>query len=300
MPPSVGNFRRRRSTSASSIRDLIGHARHLLEQPDTFLQHVETSLKEYGISHAFDTPLQGGRIVRSRSCVVPDSSGNRYIGRIWLFEDVTEEHARLHEAQARANRDALTALYNRRRFDEDLERLFAQAQRNSRRLSLLYFDLDDFKRVNEEHGHAAGDRILKGIAQLLSLQSRRNEELYRLDGDEFAILVADAERHQIEALARRVITTVEKLQFSFDGLEVHVCCSMGIATCSPKTVQDSAADLMEQADIALYQAKYLRQKPLARLRSRPAAGFGQEFTVMSHIFRHTYGATTSWQEQYSA
>lgn len=235
---------------------LIGHARHLLEQPDAFLQHVETSLKEYGISHSFDTPLKGGRIVRSRSCVVPDSSGNRYIGRIWLFEDVTEEHARLHEAQAQANRDALTALYNRRRFDEDLERLFAQAQRNSRRLSLLYFDLDDFKRINEEHGHAAGDRVLKGVAQLLSLQSRRNEELYRLDGDEFAILVADAEQHQVEALARRVITTVEKLQFSFDGLEVHVCCSMGIATCSPKSVQDSAADLMEQADIALYQAKY--------------------------------------------
>jgi len=236
---------------------LMAHARHLLEQPDTFLQHLETSLKEYGISHSFDTPLRSGRILRSRSCVVPDASGNRYIGRIWLFEDVTAEHARLHEAQALADRDPLTTLYNRRRFDEDVERMFAQAQRNSRRLSLLYFDLDDFKRVNDVHGHAAGDKVLKGIAQLLTLQSRRNEELYRLSGDEFAILVADAEQHQVEALAGRVVATVEKLQFSFDGMEVHVSCSMGIAACSPKSIQDSAADLMEQADIAMYEAKHL-------------------------------------------
>lgn len=237
--------------------ELVAHARNLMEQPDTFLQHVETSLKEYGISHSFDTPLRNGRIIRSRSCAVPDATRNRYIGRIWLFEDVAEELARLQEARALADRDPLTGLYNRRRFEEDAECLFAQAQRNNRRLSLLYFDLDDFKRINDINGHAAGDKILKGVAQILSLQSRRNEELYRLDSDEFAILVPDAERHQIEALAQRVLATVEKLQFSFDGREVHVCCSMGIAACSPKSIQDSSADLMQQADRAMYQAKRL-------------------------------------------
>jgi diguanylate cyclase (GGDEF)-like protein len=237
--------------------ELIDYTRNSMEKPDDFLQHMEASLKEYGISHSFDTPLRNGRIIRSRSCVVPDASGNRYIGRIWLFEDATAEHARLHEAQALADRDPLTGLYNRRRFDEDAERIFAQAQRNNRRLSLLYFDLDDFKRVNDTHGHAAGDKVLKGIAQLLSLQSRRNEELYRLSGDEFAILVADAEQRQVEALARRVVATVEKLQFSFDGMEVHVSCSLGIAACSPRSIQDSAADLMQQADIAMYEAKQM-------------------------------------------
>ena len=235
---------------------LIAHARNLMEQPDTFQQHVETSLKEYGIGHTFDTPLRNGRIIRSRSCVVPDATGNKFVGRIWLFEDVAEQHARLREVQALADRDALTGLYNRRRFEEDAECAFAQAQRNNRRLSLLYFDLDDFKRINDLYGHAAGDTILKGIAQILSLQSRRNEELYRLDSDEFAILVPDAEQYQIEALARRVLAAVAQMQFSFDGQEVHVCCSMGIAACSPKSVQDSSADLMQQADHALYQAKH--------------------------------------------
>jgi diguanylate cyclase (GGDEF)-like protein len=235
---------------------LIEHARHLMEQPQEFLQHVEEVLREYGPSAPFDTRLFNNIIVRSRSNVVPDAAEERYIGRMWMFEDVSEEYMRLHDVQVRAENDVLTGLYNRRRFEDDAERLFAQAQRNNRRLSLLYFDLDDFKRINDIYGHAAGDAILKGVAQLLSLQSRRNEELYRLGGDEFAILVADAEQHQVEALARRVVATVEKLQFSFDGHEVHVSCSMGIATCSPKDIQDSATDLMQQADVSMYQAKH--------------------------------------------
>jgi diguanylate cyclase (GGDEF)-like protein len=237
--------------------ELISHARNLLEQPYAFMQELEASLKEYGISHSFDTPLQNGRIVRSRSCVVPDASGNRYIGRIWLFEDVTEEHARLHEAQALANRDALTGLFNRRRFDEDMDRLFAQAQRNGGCLSLLYFDLDDFKQVTDEHGHVAGDKILKGIAQTLTLQARRNENLYRVSGDEFALLIAEAELHQVEALAQRVIATIEKLSFTFAEHEVHVRCSMGIAACSPESRPGTAIDLLRQADAALFQAKHL-------------------------------------------
>ncbi len=235
---------------------LIEQARHIIEQPDEFIQRVENELKEYDTSEPFDTKLLNHTVIRSRSRVVPDSTDERFIGRVWMFEDVSEEYMRMHDVLVRAENDVLTGLYNRRRFEEDAERLFAQAQRNNRRLSLLYFDLDGFKRINDVYGHAAGDAIIKGIAQLLSLQSRRNEELYRLDSDEFAILVADAEQHQIEALAQRVITTVEKLLFSFGGEEVHVSCSMGIATCSPKNIQDSAADLMQQADIAMYQAKH--------------------------------------------
>jgi diguanylate cyclase (GGDEF)-like protein len=172
-----------------------------------------------------------------------------------MFEDVTEEYARLREAEARAERDALTGLYNRRRFEEDSERMFIQAQRDKSRLTLLYFDLDDFKDINDTYGHPCGDKVLKAIAQALTLQSRRNEILYRLGGDEFAILIADAELHQVEALAQRVISTVEQLQFRFDGHEVHVHSSMGIAACSPEARPDSAVKLMQLADIAMYQAK---------------------------------------------
>ncbi len=86
--------------------ELIGHARGLMEQPDTFMRHIAAALEEYGISAPFDTPLRNGRIIRSRSCVVPDAAGEHYIGRMWMFEDVSEEYRRLRQAQTRAKREA--------------------------------------------------------------------------------------------------------------------------------------------------------------------------------------------------
>lgn len=236
--------------------DLIDRARELLDQPDAFIQQVDAALREYGISPPFDTKLRDERFVRSRSCVVPDAAVRRFIGRIWMFEDVTMEHARLHEAQSRAERDVLTGLYNRRRFEDDLERMFAQARRDDRRLTLLYLDLDDFKNVNDQHGHHCGDRVLKTVAQALTLQARRNEVLYRLGGDEFGILVADAESHQVEALAKRVIATVERLRHDVDGKVIFIRCSMGIAACTPAAPPSSPMELMQQADAAMYHAKH--------------------------------------------
>jgi diguanylate cyclase (GGDEF)-like protein len=236
--------------------DLIAHARDLLDQPDHFVQQVDAALNEYGISPPFDTRLRTGHFIRSRSCVVPDAAGKRYIGRVWMFEDVSGEHARLDAAHSRAERDALTGLYNRRRFEEDMERMFAQAQRDNARLTLLYFDLDDFKQVNDNHGHHAGDKVLKAVAHALMLQARRNEIVYRMGGDEFAILVADAEINQIEALAKRVVATVAKLNPEEAGQAIPVHCSMGIAVRSSATPMDSPSELMQQADIAMYQAKH--------------------------------------------
>ncbi len=237
--------------------DLIGDAISQLEQADAFMQNVATAVRVYGISAPFDTPQRSGKIVRSRSCVVPDATGHRYIGRVWMFEDVSLEHARLGEAQARAESDDLTGLHNHRRFEQDMERLFAQVQRSGRHLTLLFFNLDNFKSVNDEHGHAAGDMILKSIGQTLSLNSRRNENLYRLGSDEFAILIVDAEQHHIETLAQRVISTIEQLQFSFSEHRVQIRCSMGIANYTPKTGAGSAAELLQHADAALHLAKRL-------------------------------------------
>lgn len=258
------NLECRRLWGLPETEDYIGRldselttlVRDLLDQPDLFGQQVEAALKEYGISPPFDTRLRTGHIIRSRSCVVPDAAGERYIGRVWMFEDVSSEHSRLFEAQARAERDALTGLYNRRRFEEDLEHRFAQAQRDDRRLTLLYFDLDDFKAVNDSHGHHCGDKVLKAVAQALLLQARRNEVLYRMGGDEFAIMVADAELHQVEALAKRVVATVDRLRLDMEGSAVHVSCSMGIAVRSPAARLETSTELVQQADIAMYRAKH--------------------------------------------
>jgi HAMP domain-containing protein len=68
---------------------LVAHARDAMDQPDAFVQHLDAAIREYGISPSFYTPLRNGRIIRSRSCVVPDAAGRRYIGRVWIFEEAT-------------------------------------------------------------------------------------------------------------------------------------------------------------------------------------------------------------------
>jgi diguanylate cyclase (GGDEF)-like protein len=226
-------------------------------QPDALQQQLDAALKEYGVTPAFDTPLRSGKFIRSRSFVVPDAAGDRYIGRIWMYEDVTVEHARLREAQERAERDALTGLHNRRRFEEDLERSFAQAQRSGSRLSLLYFDLDDFKNINDTHGHATGDKIVKGVAQALMLQARRNESLYHVGGDQFAIMSADSEQRQIETMAQRVIATVGQVRLNVADFQIHISCSVGIAMCAQGERPNNAEELLRQAELAMYQAKHI-------------------------------------------
>ena len=187
----------------------------------------------------------------SNIVIAPESNG--YLGRFWLFEDVTEERKTLHLAELRAEHDALTLLYNRQRYDQDLPRFIAQAERDGSRLALLLFDLDNFKPINDLHGHAAGDTVLKKVAETLTLQLRRNEVLYRIGGDEFALLLVNASNDEIALLAERIVQTVHALTFDFNGTIATVGCSLGVARFPHDAI--TLQVLLQLADRAMYEAK---------------------------------------------
>lgn len=233
--------------------ELLSRLHSQVVQAEVALVAVNKSIEMHVASQPFDIELKNGGIIRARSCPVPDESAKRHIGRVWLCEDVTNEHQHLRYFQFLSERDALTGLCNRHRFEDDLARLLAQAQRNGTRLTLLFFDLDDFKPVNDTYGHAAGDIVLKEVGKILTEQVRRNEIVCRLGGDEFAMLVPDAGQPDIETLAQRIIETISQSPFKFDGHEVRLCCSAGIAFYPEHA--DAAATLMQHADRAMYQAK---------------------------------------------
>ena len=159
----------------------------------------------------------------------------------------------MQQAEQRGEQDSLTSLYNRQRYDQDLQRVIAQAERDGSRLALLIFDLDDFKPINDLYGHAAGDTVLKQVAQTLSTQLRRNEVLYRIGGDEFALLLVNASDEEVTILAERIVKSVHSLSFKFNGTTAKVGCSLGIARYphDAKTLQT----LMQLADHAMYEAK---------------------------------------------
>jgi len=225
----------------------------VVAEADAFFKIIAEILETRTLTEPKYIALKDERILRviSNTVVAPES--DRYLGRFWLFEDATEEKRQLQLAEQRGEQDSLTLLYNRNRYDRDLQRVIAQAERDGSRIALLIFDLDDFKPINDQYGHASGDVVLKQVAQTLSAQLRRNEVMYRIGGDEFALLLINASDEEVTILAERIVQSIHSLHFNFNDAIARVSCSLGIARYprDAKTLQI----LMQHADQAMYVAK---------------------------------------------
>ena len=160
----------------------------------------------------------------------------------------------LADANARALRDPLTALGNRRFFDQRLGEAMQEAE-TSRRLSLVLCDLDRFKTVNDKFGHPVGDMVLKLFSEILSASARRGETVARLGGEEFAIIASDADASDAAEIADQIRSQLESKKWVVESTGSPlgvVTASFGIAQLAPS---ESAADLLKRADKALYRAK---------------------------------------------
>ncbi|HMZ74962.1 MAG TPA: diguanylate cyclase [Rhodocyclaceae bacterium] len=241
--------------SIVGVRDVVlqQHAVTLLTDPPGYLRHVAGVLGSREASAPFELHFSDGRTVNEFSRVVFGDDGARAIGRIWVYEDVTERRRVALQLLNLAERDPLTNLYNRRRFHEELERMLGDARRRGDDVGLLVLDLDGFKPVNDAFGHQAGDQVLTGLAQAVAAVVRRNEMFFRLGGDEFAILVPSADVQGLAGLARRVGACIAALRFDFGGSAVGVTASIGIAW-SGLSGTDAEA-LVGAADRAMYRAK---------------------------------------------
>jgi diguanylate cyclase (GGDEF)-like protein/PAS domain S-box-containing protein len=197
--------------------------------------------------------LRDGRIIREQSALVPSATAKRFLGRVWIYEDVTAERHAAEALVQMAERDPLTNLYNRRRFHEELERMIADASRRQTQLGLLLFDLDGFKPVNDQHGHQAGDQVLVKLAREVGAIVRRNEIFFRLGGDEFGVLAPDTDEQAITGLARRIGERVSGMSFEFGGQRAVVTVSTGIGIFPVHATTGEA--LLGAADAAMYVAK---------------------------------------------
>ncbi len=226
----------------------------LLEDSEAYFAHIaEVVGSRQPLSEVFEFRFGDGRIATDRSALVEGTSNGHGIGRVWIYEDVTESRRISEKLVELAERDPLTDLYNRRRFHEELERMLAEAMRRGSEVGLVALDLDGFKPINDEFGHQAGDEVLVGLAESMRRIVRRNEMFFRLGGDEFAVLVPDAEPEGLNELASRLVEGVAGLRFEFDGREVGVTASLGIAR-YPSNGADAEA-LVEAADEAMYRSK---------------------------------------------
>jgi diguanylate cyclase (GGDEF)-like protein len=173
-----------------------------------------------------------------------------------LRGEVARLKARLTEAEDLADRDGLTPLLNRRAFVRELHRVRTFAQRYGSPASLVYFDLDGFKAVNDRFGHAAGDAALRAVAERLTANVRESDVVGRMGGDEFAIVLVQTDQKTAEAKARALADAIEREPLKFGDWTAPIHLSYGVREITPDADPET---LIAQADTAMFAAKRLRK-----------------------------------------
>ena len=164
-----------------------------------------------------------------------------------------------------AETDLVTGVYSHRHLQDRVRQETARAARSHASLSVLMVDLDDFKLVNDQHGHQAGDRVLRAIAGALRAAVRTSDVVARYGGDEFVVLMPDTDADEAARVAQRAATAVAELGHPMaDGSEVHISCSVGLAL-HPRDGRSGKA-LLRAADAAMYSHKRSRSGAARRAR----------------------------------
>lgn len=169
------------------------------------------------------------------------------------FQLQFELHQGYAYAREQARTDDLTGLANRRAFVEQGRMALDQARRYERPLSLIMFDIDHFKKINDSHGHAAGDEALRRVATVVRAAARASDGTGRMGGEEFAVLLPETSIVEAEVLAERLRRDMADLRVEFGGVTLRITGSFGVAEHTAQTADFES--LLRAADAALYVAK---------------------------------------------
>jgi diguanylate cyclase (GGDEF)-like protein/PAS domain S-box-containing protein len=175
------------------------------------------------------------------------------VGAVLVFHDVTQAKKMAMQWSHQASHDALTGLINRREFEQRLERALQTGKEQAAEHTLLYFDLDQFKIVNDTCGHIAGDELLKQLTSVLEAQIRRNDTLARVGGDEFGLLLENCSTAPALRVADLIKQTVREFHFVWEGKVFSIGASIGLVTFG--NGEETLGDVLRMADEACYLAK---------------------------------------------
>jgi len=222
-------------------------------------RHSKIYISESGIVYVEDLGSTNGTFVNGRKIDAPHgledgdriNIGNAAILKFQLQDSIDERFSsNLYES---ATRDPLTDIYNKKYFLENLDREFRQYKRHEIPLSLIMFDLDHFKNINDTYGHPSGDEILKAVSKVVGTAIRKETVFARYGGEEFAIILTSTTMDQATILAERLRELVENCIVEHNNNKLSVTISLGVAFLTKDL--STSAQLIEYADQALYDAK---------------------------------------------
>ncbi|MGB3808521.1 MAG: diguanylate cyclase [Parvibaculum sp.] len=169
-----------------------------------------------------------------------------------LRRDVEKMRQRLREAEKLADHDPLLPVLNRRAFMQELSRVIAYGRRYKEPSGLAYFDIDNFKQVNDTYGHAAGDAALKHLADVVSANIRETDVIGRLGGDEFGVILARTDEASAHSKAKSLALLISMHPLMMDGVEIPLSISVGAIGIDGEVEPQEA---LARADQAMYLAK---------------------------------------------
>ncbi|HEX5764108.1 MAG TPA: EAL domain-containing protein, partial [Woeseiaceae bacterium] len=255
------------------------HTRATVENP------VLRCLKEGRVialaDHSVLINQQGVEIaIQDSAAPIRDRIGN-IIGAVMVFHDVSKETRLFRQLSYQASHDALTGLINRREFENRLVAALDKAYGQGASHALLYFDLDQFKVVNDTFGHTAGDELLRQISELVQSNIRSTDVLARLGGDEFGILLERCTEERAIEVSEAIRSAVEAFRFTWQEAYTSVRCSIGIVMVNKDT--QSVASIMSSADVACYSAKDMGRNQVHLYQDRDASVRHEEMKWVSRI-----------------
>ncbi|VAW96045.1 diguanylate cyclase/phosphodiesterase (GGDEF & EAL domains) with PAS/PAC sensor(s) [hydrothermal vent metagenome] len=173
---------------------------------------------------------------------------------ILIVQDISEQKALVSSLQHIAEHDALTGLYNRQYYSDNLDLIIERAHEDqSFNIVCMYLDLDNFKYINDTLGHMAGDRLLKEVTGLLHNRMRKSDLLARIGGDEFSLVFLDIELDKAANLANEYRQCIKNYKFIENGKAFNVGCSIGLAAMAAS--MKNKDELLSRADVACHEAK---------------------------------------------
>ncbi len=224
--------------------------RRSVTDPEAYERRLD-AIQGAALLHGTDTfALHGGRVLER--VTLPQCARGQAIGRVYSFRDITERLAATQRIEELSYTDALTGLPNRHLLGDRVEFALAMAQREHQPFALMVLNLDRFKHINETLGLGVGDRVLLEASERIKACLRNVDTVARLSGDEFVLLVHQADAAGAEITARRVLDAF-LLPFSFEAMSFTVTCSIGVALCP--TDGTSLDELMRRADAAMQRVK---------------------------------------------